>query len=169
MLTPHPQSIKDATLDQQCTVTRPGIAPLASSLLVELLVSILQHPLRAHAPASTPTTPVPPPTSHPSLPAPFIHPLGALPHTIRGFLSSFSNLLITGKPYDCCSACSDGIIKLYREDSWGFVRRALNERGWVEEVSGLAEVQRRAEEAAEGLEWDDEGELGAEEGDGELI
>lgn len=162
-------SIKDATLDQQCTVTRPGIAPLASSLLVELLVSVLQHPLRAHAPASTPTIPAPPPPSHPGLPAPFVHPLGALPHTIRGFLSSFSNLLITGKPYDCCSACSDGIIKLYREDSWGFVRRALNERGWVEEVSGLAEVQRRAEEAAEGLEWDDEGELSAEEGDGELI
>jgi len=46
-------SLKDATLDQQCTVTRPGVAPLASAMLVELFVSILQHPLRARAPATT--------------------------------------------------------------------------------------------------------------------
>jgi ubiquitin-like modifier-activating enzyme ATG7 len=44
----------------------------------------------------------------------------------------------------------------------------LNEKGWVEEMSGLAEVQRKADEAAEGLEWDSEGEL-EEEGEGELI
>jgi ubiquitin-like modifier-activating enzyme ATG7 len=44
----------------------------------------------------------------------------------------------------------------------------LNERGWVEEVSGLAEVQRKADEAAEGLEWDDEGGF-EDEGEGELI
>ncbi|KAF2495350.1 E1-like protein-activating enzyme Gsa7p/Apg7p [Lophium mytilinum] len=168
-------SIKDATLDQQCTVTRPGIAPLASSLLVELLVSILQHPLRARAPATSNNDAqrapsVAPASSHPSLPPHFVHPLGALPHTIRGFLSSFSNMLISGKPYDCCSACSDGIINLYKEDPWGFLKRALNERGWVEEVSGLAEVQRRAEEASAGLEWDEnEGEFAEEEGDGELL
>ncbi|OCK73570.1 hypothetical protein K432DRAFT_312517, partial [Lepidopterella palustris CBS 459.81] len=165
-------SIKDATLDQQCTVTRPGIAPLASSLLVELLVSILQHPLRAHAPATTSSSPPPPPLkpAHPSLPPPFVHPLGALPHTIRGFLSSFSNMLVAGRPYDCCSACSDGILNLYRKDNWEFVKRALNERGWVEEVSGLAEVQRRAEEAAkgDGLDWDEEGDF-EEEGEGELL
>jgi ubiquitin-like modifier-activating enzyme ATG7 len=155
-------SLRDATLDQQCTVTRPGIAPLASSLLVELFVSVLQHPLKARAPASTgqdasaafATT---------EEGGAFKHPLGAVPHTIRGFLSNFSNMQVTGKPYDCCSACSDRVTERYKKDGWEFVKRVLNEKGYVEEVSGLAEVQRQAEKAEEDVDWDEE------EGDGELV
>ena len=59
------------------------------------------------------------------------------------------------------------MIKAYEEDPWGFVQKALNEKGWVEELSGLAEVQRRADEAADDVDWEeDEGGL---EGDGELL
>ncbi|KAF2478259.1 autophagy-related protein 7 [Lindgomyces ingoldianus] len=161
-------SLKDATLDQQCTVTRPGVAPLASSLLVELLVSILQHPYKALAPTDPSKHPVATSPSHPSLPAPFVHPLGTIPHTIRGYLNNFSNIQVEGKPYDCCSACSDKVLKPYQEDPWDFVQRALNERGWVEEISGLADVQRKADAAADDLEWDEEGEI-EDEGEGELI
>jgi ubiquitin-like modifier-activating enzyme ATG7 len=160
-------SITDATLDQQCTVTRPGIAAMASALLVELMVSILQHPLRARCPSTLTSA-----TSgtNPHDDTKFNHPLGAVPHQIRGFLSTFSNMCIKGQPYDCCSACSDKIVGRYQEDGWDFVKKAINEKGWVEEVSGLKEVQRLAELAAgEGeLSWDDEGEL-EEEGDGELL
>ncbi|KAF2676558.1 autophagy-related protein 7 [Lentithecium fluviatile CBS 122367] len=166
-------SLSNATLDQQCTVTRPGVAPLASSLLVELLVSILQHPSRARAPVDPSknprVTPSSPSASHPSLPVPFVHPLGTVPHTIRGYLNNFSNIQVEGKPYDCCSACSDKVIAAYKEDEWDFVERALNEKGWVEEMSGLAEVHRKAEEAAAGLEWDSEGGELEDEGEGELL
>lgn len=141
---------------------------MASSLLTELLVSILQHPLRARAPTNSSKTENSASASHPSLPTPFVHPLGTIPHTIRGYLNNFSNIQVEGKPYDCCSACSDKILDLYKQDPWDFVQRALNEKGWVEEVSGLAEVQRKADAAAEELEWDDEGEL-EDEGEGELI
>lgn len=129
-------SLTNATLDQQCTVTRPGVAPLASAFLVELLVSILQHPLGPAAPASSNAS-----EERGS------HPLGVVPHTLRGFLHNFNNINVKAPAYDCCSACSDNIIQAYERDGWDFVKRALCERGYVDEVSGLAEVQRLAMEA----------------------
>ncbi|KAJ6007954.1 Ubiquitin-like modifier-activating enzyme atg7 [Penicillium herquei] len=140
-------SIKDQTLDQQCTVTRPGVAPIASALLVELMVSILQHPQGVHAPA---------PMSRNDEPGD--HPLGLVPHQIRGFLSTYENITVTGKSYSCCSACSEKVTTAYKEEGWGFVRRALNERGYVEELSGLKEVQEKAEAALADLDWDEESE-----------
>ena len=121
--------MSDRTLDQQCTVTRPGIAAIASALLVEVLVSTLQHPLGVLAPA-----PMPGVTDAAD------HPLGIVPHQIRGFLSTFQNMVISGKSYDCCSACSDKVTMKYQEDGWEFVKKALNEKGYVEEISGLADV-----------------------------
>ncbi|KAI5301442.1 Autophagy protein 7 [Ascosphaera pollenicola] len=153
-------SVKNQTLDQQCTVTRPGIAAIASALLVELFVSVIQHPQVQEAPASTTRE------AGEMNDGEDEHPLGLVPHQIRGFLANFSNLLVTGKAYNCCSACSDKVVRAYREDGWSFVEKALNERGYVEELSGLKEVQRQAEEAAAELDFEEEME---EEGDGELI
>lgn len=124
------QSVTDRTLDQQCTVTRPGIAAIASAMLVEILVSLIQHPLGASAPAPTHTTE-----------DRGDHPLGLVPHQIRGYLSNFQNIMIKGKSYDRCSACSDKITGAFKSEGWDFVKKALNEKGFVEDLSGLAEVR----------------------------
>lgn len=156
-------SVKDQTLDQQCTVTRPGVAAIASALLVELLVSILQHPQRQHAAA-------PDPTANPDEYErdPPNHALGIVPHQVRGFLSTFQNKVVRGESYPCCSACSNPVVWAYKADGWSFVRRALSERGYVAELSGLAEVQRLAEAMAGEVDWEDD-ESGGVEDDGEGI
>lgn len=151
-------SITDRTLDQQCTVTRPGVAAIASALLVEIFISVLQHPLGGLAPAPTSTTE-----------DRGDHPLGVVPHQVRGFLSTFQNLVIKGNAYDCCSACSSHIIETYTSDEWQFVKRALNERGYVEELSGLAEVHRIAEKALATIEFSDDSDKEGNDDEPELI
>jgi ubiquitin-like modifier-activating enzyme ATG7 len=150
-------SIKDQTLDMQCTVTRPGIAAIASATLVELFTSIIQHPLRGLAPA--PKQSANSSSSSVSYDRdPVDHPLGIVPHQIRGFLSSFQNMIISGKSYDCCSACSPKVVEAYKKNGWEFVKKALTEKDYVAELSGLAEVQRKAEAAAADVDWESEGE-----------
>ena len=135
---------------------------------MELLVSILQHPLGAHAPAPK-TSPGHHISSVDYVRDPPSHPLGLVPHQIRGFLSEFRNMMISGQSYDCCSACSPKIIDAYKEGGWDFIKRALTEKDYVTELSGLAEVHRQAEAAADNVDWDSEPGMEDEEGEGELI
>ncbi len=135
-------------------MTRPGVAAIASALLVEMLVSVLQHPLGLLAPA---------PKSQSENQGD--HPLGIVPHQIRGFLPNFQNMVIKGESYDCCSACSGKVLATFRIDGWDFIKRALNERGYVEDLSGLSEVQRTAEKAMAEMEINDDTDLEDEEGE----
>ena len=95
------------------------------------MVSVLQHKDGSHAAA-----PLPGKASQEE----DDHPLGDVPHQVRGYLRTFSNTVVTGKSYDCCSACSDRVTDAYSKDGWEFVKKVLNEKGYVEEISGLAEV-----------------------------
>lgn len=72
-----------------------------------------------------------------------------------------------GKCYDCCAACSSAILTAYEKEGWEFVKRAIGQKGYVEEISGLAEVQRKALEAEKEMEaWSEDED---EEGDGEMV
>jgi ubiquitin-like modifier-activating enzyme ATG7 len=157
--------MKDQTLDQQCTVTRPGVAAIASALLVELFASLLQHPKKHHAPAPIPISG----TQASYHRDPPDHALGIVPHQIRGFLNDFRNMVVHGKSYDSCSACSTAIVYAYKNDGWSFVKKALSDREFVTELSGLAEVQRRAEAAAADVDWSDGDGADGDDGEGELL
>ncbi|GJP49455.1 hypothetical protein CLOM_g8657 [Closterium sp. NIES-68] len=140
------------TLDQQCTVTRPGLATIAGALAVELLVGLLHHPLGIAAPAEDTTTDnfhsaSSPSSSHVS------SPLGPLPHQLRGFLSSFSQLPITGFAFHQCTACSPTVVSAYRERGFAFLMDAFNEPKYLEEITGLDKLHAATVEIE--VDWDD--------------
>lgn len=96
------QSLTDRTLDQMCTVTRPGLASIAAATAVELLVSLIQHPEGLMAPAPKPNTPPEDAASQGGI-------LGMVPHQLRGFLAQFRNVPIVGAAYDKCTGCSETV------------------------------------------------------------
>lgn len=130
-------SLTDRTLDQMCTVTRPGVAMMASSLAVELFVSILQSKDKQYSPHSLEST---------------ASALGGLPHQIRGFLHSFELLKLSAKNFRYCSACSTKVIDEYNENGWEFVKKTLADPKYLEDLVGLTQIHEEAEKAA--LEFD---------------
>jgi len=121
-------STTDRTLDQQCTVTRPGGSGIAAALAVELAVSCLTHPLGAAAPAESSDTI-----------------LGSVPHTIRGSLHSFNQFTPIGPAFSQCTACSPKILDTLRQDGWEFVRRVMESPQHLEDVTGLTDLMNDAD------------------------
>lgn len=122
-------STKDRTLDQQCTVTRPGVSMVAAALAVELLACLLQHPLKGGAPAATG-----------SWDSPCESPLGMVPHQIRGFLSRHHYMTPSCTAFSMCTACSPRVISEYRSKGWEFVLEALNHASYLEQLTGLSQL-----------------------------
>ncbi|CAH2049281.1 unnamed protein product, partial [Iphiclides podalirius] len=132
-------SMKDRTLDQQCTVTRPGVASIAGALAVEMLVGLLQHPLGVDAPAVYNLN------DDGGEDADMQGVLGPVPHSIRGFLHSFQTIMPTYAKFKQCIACSDVIINKYRDDGVKFLMEVFNSGKYLEQLSGLEELQWIAE------------------------
>ncbi|TYJ54489.1 E1-like protein-activating enzyme Gsa7p/Apg7p [Cryptococcus floricola] len=141
-------SLKDRTLDQMCTVTRPGVAPIAAAMAVELLVSLLQHPLGINAPADSSTSST---IDTPS-------PLGLVPHQLRGTLHDWKTHLVEGAAYDRCTGCSKTIVEKYKSEGLPFLLSVFNNANVLEQVTGLDKLQEEGERMMEemGLGSDDE-------------
>ncbi|KIP07781.1 hypothetical protein PHLGIDRAFT_29879 [Phlebiopsis gigantea 11061_1 CR5-6] len=148
------KSLTDRTLDQMCTVTRPGLASLASSTAVELLASVLQHPLGVNAP--------PPPL--PTKDAPHADPhasgsvLGLVPHQLRGYLAEFRTVPIRGAAYARCTGCSDAVLAAYEAQGFDVLLRAFNEPKFLETLTGLDQLYSEGEAALESVDWEVEDE-----------
>ncbi|KAK7855626.1 ubiquitin-like modifier-activating enzyme atg7, partial [Quercus suber] len=138
-------STANRTLDQQCTVTRPGLAPIASALAVELLVGILHHPQGIFADGEL---------ANSSNSGSSEQPLGVLPHQIRGSLSQFSQMTLVGHSSDSCTACSSTVVSEYRERGLEFILQAINHPTYLEDLTGLTELMKSASSFK--LDWDDD-------------
>ncbi|KAJ2807776.1 Autophagy protein 7 [Coemansia furcata] len=160
-------SLSDRSLDQQCTVTRPGLAPIAAGTAVELLASVVQHPLGARAPP-------PPPTADGDVVDTAV--FGAPPHQIRGYLGGFRQHSIVGQAYDRCTACSDVILDAYRQHGFDFLLRVFNntvvdesaphtpiakppptpDYSYLETLTGLAALHRQTDDIMADIEWSED-------------
>jgi|MDSW01.3.fsa_nt_gb ubiquitin-like modifier-activating enzyme ATG7 len=159
-------STADRTLDQQCTVTRPGLAPVAGALAVEMMVAL------KHAPEGARTPPPPPPTpttgsatvgsnadaggsntdqmSGVCAPARAHRtPLGVVPHQIRGSVHEHAQTLFAAPAFPRCVGCSPAVTSRFRADKAGFCLSAFNDPTFLEDATGLTAVH----EAADAAEW----------------
>eukprot|EP01134_Creolimax_fragrantissima_P004486 CFRG4486T1 len=130
-------STKDRTLDQQCTVTRPGLSFIASALVTELMVSVLQHPLREKAPGDV---------IGKDTPLPINSQLGFIPHQTRGFLSHYNMIMPVGRAYDRCTGCSKRVVDMYNQRGFEFLLCAFNNPMYLEDITGLTEMKTQTEE-----------------------
>ncbi|KAJ8552033.1 hypothetical protein K7X08_028476 [Anisodus acutangulus] len=140
-------STANRTLDQQCTVTRPGLAPIASALAVELLVGVLHHPSGIYAKAEFANSNDNGSTEQP---------LGILPHQIRGSLSQFSQMTLVGHASTCCTACCSTVVSEYQTKGMDFILQAINHPTYLEDLTGLTELMKSVGSFT--LGWDNDSE-----------
>ncbi|KAF5389397.1 hypothetical protein D9757_004401 [Collybiopsis confluens] len=148
-------SLTDRTLDQMCTVTRPGLASLAASSAVELMMSVLQHPQSIRAPAPRPTGSTDKSSDEHGE---YASVLGLVPHQLRGYLAQFRNLHIVGAAYDRCTGCSEKVLTAYESQGFDMMMKAFNDPKYLERLTGLDKLYEDGERALQDVEWVEQGE-----------
>lgn len=139
-------SLRDRSLDQQCTVSRPALCCMASALGVELLTSLLNHPLKHGAKAKEDAA-----LCDKS-------PLGIIPQQLRGDLSTFSMNVMYGECFNKCIGCSSKIADAYVEDPATFLISACNKPDYLEDLTGITEMNNAINlddiEALDDFDWE---------------
>jgi ubiquitin-like modifier-activating enzyme ATG7 len=127
-------SQRERPLDQQCTVTRPGLSNIAGALAVELMVALF-HPENPENSKS-------------------------IPHQIRGSVYEFTqmslevskkflppyklcnklNASLQTPPFPLCTACAIPIISTYQENPWEFTKNVCAEPKILENISGVEQL-----------------------------
>lgn len=134
ILSPH-NSMKDRTLDQQCTVTRPGLSFISSAFASELLVALIHHPSGVGAPAFDPEAQKNDETC-----------LGILPQYLRGSCSEYDSKVFISHSFPNCVACSDYVLKEFCNDRDEFLFRVMNDPDYLQNVTHIADALKEAEE-----------------------
>ncbi|CAH7671090.1 hypothetical protein BY996DRAFT_4576611 [Phakopsora pachyrhizi] len=150
-------SLTDRTLDQMCTVTRPGLAPIASATAVEIMAAVLQHPNGIEALAEVNNSKGQDSRSLEESSPGKESVLGTVPHQVRGFLSKFENLKLVGPAYDKCTGCSERVIMAYEKEGFeGMLIKVFNEEKYLEKLTGLDKLYSESEKLMESLDWDED-------------
>lgn len=144
-------STLDRTLDQQCTVSRPGVSMMVSAMAVELLASVVSSKMGTMTPAPLEIQ------TDPSFQddIDFGCELGIVPHSIRGNLSRYHIYLPTSPCFNKCAACSSAVIEAYKNSGYEFLSKVFEDPSYLEEIAGLKDLQNVSDNVW-ALESDDE-------------
>lgn len=115
---PPSDSMSNRTLDQQCTVSRPGISMISCGIGIEMLINSLHE-----------------------------NKIGKSPHFCRGtFGSNYEFVNYENTRYDNCTACSENVIGEYVKDRKKFMVDVLNSPGILNKYSGFNETLNEFDE-----------------------
>ena len=104
------------TLDQQCTISRPGVSMICSGLATELAMSCGNSALNKSDKEED------------------------IPHQLRGNLINYEMQHFNFKYNTNCVACSDNIVKTYKEDRLNFAIGVMNDPYYIEKTCGIHEL-----------------------------
>ena len=139
------------TLDQQCTVSRPGLSMIASALAVEMMVTVLHHPEGGRAKADLGGNVTAPDRSESCM--------GHVPHQLRASLPTYSVNPMVGCAFDRCTACSPIVLRSFASGGFdNFLLPAFNRATYLEDLTGLTQMHKDSEAALENVEAFDESE-----------
>jgi ubiquitin-like modifier-activating enzyme ATG7 len=104
------------TLDQQCTISRPGVSMICSGMALELAMSCLNSPLNKGLDEE------------------------CVPHQIRGNLIDFDIHQFRFNYNKNCVACSDNMMKEYKENREKFIINVMNDPYYIEKTCGVHDL-----------------------------
>ena len=106
-------SQRDRSLDQQCTVTRPGLSNMAGALGVELMVAMMHKKEGDDV---------------------------KIPHQIRGSVLEFQQMLLETPQFPNCTACSNSIVSAYLAQPCQFTQDVCTDPKLLEKISGIDDL-----------------------------